>query len=89
MFNIYILTICPAEEEPPEDTVSSLLTGSEAVDELFFSTFNCIRDITGDAITKICDFVGELKLCVFLKKTCLQLAISVYSWLGVLMKTMT
>ncbi|KAJ4823461.1 hypothetical protein Tsubulata_019697, partial [Turnera subulata] len=42
--------------EPQEER--SFLTGSEAVDALFATTFNIIKDTTTDLIDKICDFIG-------------------------------
>lgn len=47
-----------AEEDPLETSENSLLSCSEAVDELFVTTFNSIRDTATDAISKICDFTG-------------------------------
>ncbi|KAK9277789.1 hypothetical protein L1049_007336 [Liquidambar formosana] len=46
------------EEESLETLERAPLTFSESVDELFAATFNCIRDSTTDAISKICDFTG-------------------------------
>lgn len=60
---LYIYTcliIRPAKEEPLETSNSSLLTHSEALDELFVITLNSIRDTTTDAISKICDFTGKV-----------------------------
>ncbi|XP_059444572.1 protein unc-13 homolog [Corylus avellana] len=47
-----------AKEVSLESSESSRLTCSEAVDELFVTTFSSIRDTTTDAISKIHDFAG-------------------------------
>ncbi|TXG50964.1 hypothetical protein EZV62_023488 [Acer yangbiense] len=47
-----------AKEEPQETSERDFLTCSEALDELFVTTLNCIRDIASDSISKICDFIG-------------------------------
>ncbi|XWS49898.1 hypothetical protein CRYUN_Cryun12cG0042400 [Craigia yunnanensis] len=48
-----------AEEEPVEILESDSLTHHEAVDELFVTTFNIIRDTAKDIGRKICDLIGE------------------------------
>ncbi|XP_010055606.2 protein unc-13 homolog isoform X2 [Eucalyptus grandis] len=45
-------------EEPSQNTVSDSLTYDEAVDELFSTTFNSIRDTSTNAIGTICDLIG-------------------------------
>lgn len=57
---ISCLTIHPAKEEPLETSENSLPSCGEAVDELFVTTFNSIRDTATDSINKICDFTGKL-----------------------------
>lgn len=50
-----------AKEEPLETSENSLPSCpscGEAVDELFVTTFNSIRDTATDSINKICDFTG-------------------------------
>ncbi|KAL5748684.1 hypothetical protein ACOSP7_025728 [Xanthoceras sorbifolium] len=47
-----------AKEDPQETSESDSITCSEALDELFVTTLNCIRDIASDSISKICDFIG-------------------------------
>lgn len=48
-----------AEGETEESLERNFLTSSEAVDELFITTLNIIRDTATGAIRKICDFIGE------------------------------
>ncbi|XP_021889997.1 uncharacterized protein LOC110808722 [Carica papaya] len=48
------------EKEPTGTLEKGFLTDSEAVHELFATTFNSIKDTTKIAINKICDFIGEL-----------------------------
>jgi hypothetical protein len=60
IYYITCFTIHPAEEDPLETSENSLPSCSEAVDELFVTTFNSIRDTATDAISKICDFTGKL-----------------------------
>jgi len=59
-FLTYNMLNNPAEEESLETSDSSRLTCSEAVDELFVTTFSSIRDTATDAISKIRDFAGEV-----------------------------
>ncbi|XP_031251761.1 protein unc-13 homolog [Pistacia vera] len=47
-----------AKEELPETSERDFLACSEAVDELFSTTLNCIRDTAKVAISMICDFIG-------------------------------
>ncbi|XP_050267137.1 protein unc-13 homolog isoform X2 [Quercus robur] len=47
-----------AKEEPLETSENSLPSCGEAVDELFVTTFNSIKDTATDSINKICDFTG-------------------------------
>lgn len=47
-----------AEGETEESLERNFLTSSEAVDELFITTLNIIRDTATGAIRKICDFIG-------------------------------
>ncbi|XP_044485853.1 protein unc-13 homolog isoform X2 [Mangifera indica] len=47
-----------AKEEPPEASERDFLSCSEAMDELFSTTLNCIRDTAKIAINMICDFIG-------------------------------
>ncbi|KAK9984439.1 hypothetical protein SO802_033964 [Lithocarpus litseifolius] len=47
-----------AKEEPLETSENSLPSCGEAVDALFVTTFNSIRDTATDSINKICDFTG-------------------------------
>ncbi|XP_022720063.1 uncharacterized protein LOC111277894 isoform X1 [Durio zibethinus] len=47
-----------AEVEPGEILESDSLTHNEAVDELFVTTFNIIRDTSKDIGRKICDLIG-------------------------------
>lgn len=47
------------EEEPEESLESGSLTRNEAVDELFDTTFNSIRDTIGNVTKKISDLIGE------------------------------
>ncbi|PKI41406.1 hypothetical protein CRG98_038178 [Punica granatum] len=47
------------KEEPPESSEEDFLTYDETVDELFVSTFTCIKDSSTDAIGKICDLIGS------------------------------
>ncbi|GLT40474.1 hypothetical protein SLA2020_146110 [Shorea laevis] len=46
------------EEEPEESLESGSLTQNEAVDELFDTTFNSIRDTIGNVTKKIPDLIG-------------------------------
>ncbi|GAV68924.1 DUF810 domain-containing protein [Cephalotus follicularis] len=46
------------KEVSPEIPESDVITSSEAMDELFATTFNSIRDTATDAIDKISDFIG-------------------------------
>lgn len=59
-FLTYNMLNNPAKEESLETSESSRLTCSEAVDELFVTTFSSIKDTTSDAISKIRDFAGEV-----------------------------
>ncbi|XP_048131969.1 protein unc-13 homolog isoform X2 [Rhodamnia argentea] len=45
-------------DEPLQNTVTDCLTYDEAVDELFSTTFNSIRDTSTNAIGTICDLIG-------------------------------
>ncbi|KAF8027381.1 hypothetical protein BT93_E0321 [Corymbia citriodora subsp. variegata] len=47
-----------AVEEPLQNTVTDSLTYDEAVDELFSTTFNSIRDTSTNAIGMVCDLIG-------------------------------
>ncbi|KAI6707250.1 hypothetical protein NL676_010212 [Syzygium grande] len=47
-----------AVEEPLQNTVTDSLTYDEAVDELFSTAFNSIRDTSTNAIGTICDLIG-------------------------------
>ncbi|EOY24649.1 Uncharacterized protein TCM_016195 isoform 3 [Theobroma cacao] len=47
-----------AKEEPVEILESDSLSHHEAVDELFVTTFNIIRDTAKDTGRKICDLIG-------------------------------
>ncbi|KAJ0105138.1 hypothetical protein Patl1_18704 [Pistacia atlantica] len=47
-----------AKEELPETSERDFLACGEAVDELFSTTLNCIRDTAKVAISMICDFIG-------------------------------
>ncbi|OMP09656.1 hypothetical protein COLO4_05255 [Corchorus olitorius] len=46
------------EEEPGEILESDALTHDEAVDELFVTTFNIVRDTANDIGRKICELIG-------------------------------
>lgn len=46
------------EKEPTGTLEKGFLTDSEAVHELFATTFNSIKDTTKIVINKICDFIG-------------------------------
>ncbi|KAH9777757.1 DNA topoisomerase 4 subunit B [Citrus sinensis] len=50
--------LCISEGETEESLERNFLTSSEAVDELFITTLNIIRDTATGAIRKICDFIG-------------------------------
>lgn len=55
-----LLNAYAAVEEPLQNTVTDSLTYDEAVDELFSTAFNSIRDTSTNAIGTICDLIGEL-----------------------------